>query len=45
MLFELPELHKSCGKWASLFLGVEIIQDFMWQEDLVMTRLLIGRLV
>jgi len=45
ILFECPELHESRGKWASLFSGFESVQELMWQEDLVKTRSLIGRLV
>ena len=45
ILFEYPELHKSHGKSISLFSGFEIVQEFMWHDNLVMTRSLIGRLV
>ena len=34
LLFECPEVQESHDKWACLLLGPDIVQKFMWQDDL-----------
>ena len=35
LLFECSEFQDVSDKWASLFSGLDTVQESMWQEDLV----------